>query len=104
MTTEYEALVEPTDNQFRATASAPFGITVFGLTEREALERLDSEVGLRLQRGAKFVTRHVQSVADGSPHPLARFAGDLADDLLADDWLAAMAAYRQEAENDPNYR
>ena len=100
MVTEYVALIEPLENRFRASASAPFDMTAFGTTENEALERLDTEVRKRLLHGAKIVQR---SIASEAVHPLARFAGDLAGDPLAGDWQAAMEAYRQEVENDPNY-
>ena len=100
MVTEYAALIEPIENQFRARTSAPFDATAFGLTETEALERLDAEVRARLMQGAKVVRR---SVSTEAAHPLARFAGDLKNDALADDWQASMEAYRQEVESDPNY-
>ncbi len=97
MVTEYAALIEPVENQFRATASAPFGVTAFGVTETEAL---DAEVRERLRHGAKIVQRRL---INGEAHPLARFAGDLAGDPLADSWQAAMKTYREEVENDPTY-
>jgi hypothetical protein len=100
MLTEYAAFIEPVENQFRATASLPFELTVFGATEKEALERLDNAVRERLQQGGHLVRRRLTETQD---HPLARFAGDLSDDPLASDWLAAMATYRQDAERDPNY-
>ena len=100
MTMEYVALIEPVADRFRATASAPLDFSAFGTTEAEALEHLDSEVRERLRHGAKLVPRRI---SDSEQHPLARFAGDLKGDPLADDWQAAMKAYRQEIEDDPNY-
>ena len=100
MTAEYSALIESIDGKFRASASAPFGLTAFGETESEALDKLDAEVRARLRHGARVVFRRIEEEA---AHPLARFAGDLKDDPLKDDWLTAMEAYRRDVENDPDY-
>jgi hypothetical protein len=100
MVTEYAALIEPVEDRFRAVASAPFGMTAFGATEAEALERLDAEVRELLRHGARIVHRRI---ADRGEHPLAAFAGDLAGDPHAAEWRQAMEEYRQEVENDPDY-
>ena len=36
-------------------------------------------------------------------NPFLAIAGDLKDDPLVDDWVAAMKTYREEREADPNY-
>ncbi len=60
----------------------------------------DAVTALRqLLRGGKYV-----AILDLPPtNPFLAMAGDLKDDPLFDDWVAAMKTYREEKEADPSY-
>jgi hypothetical protein len=55
-----------------------------------------------MTRGLKDVGRTVETI-DFTENPWLSIAGDLKNEPLLDDWLAAMKNYRQQVENDPNY-
>lgn len=106
MSFEYTALVEPNNNRFRASTGSPLDACAEGDSEEEALTRLDSEVAIRLSNGVKVLRRELVGQANGvgvaevqiTEHPLARFAGDLKDDPMYDDWVANMVEYRRQVE------
>ncbi|MBC8142915.1 MAG: hypothetical protein H7Y38_15940 [Armatimonadetes bacterium] len=98
--TEYAALVEPENEVYRATVTAPFAFFATGDTEAEALSQLDTQIRERLQHGARIVYRRLP---DATEHPLARFVGDLSDYPRRDEWEKAMQEYRNDAESGHNY-
>jgi hypothetical protein len=55
-----------------------------------------------MTRGLKDVGRMVEAI-EFTENPWLSIAGDLKNEPLVDDWLAAMQNYRQQVENDPNY-
>jgi hypothetical protein len=59
-----------------------------------------------MTRGLKDVGRTVETIEFSEnfrENPWLNIAGDLKNEPLVDDWLAAMKDYRQQVENDPNY-
>jgi hypothetical protein len=90
-------LVEPVaGNGYRACAGQPFALSAEGATREEAIHRLRQEIEGRLQTGAEIVPLEIAMPA----HPLAEFAGMFRDNPLFDEWQAAMAEYRRQADED----
>jgi len=86
-------------NGYRARGKDPFAISARGATREEALAKLRAKIRTRLKDGAEIVGLEVEP----QPHPLAEFAGMFKDDPLFDDWQNAIAAYRRQVDNDPDY-
>lgn len=85
-------LVEQISSQvFRAKA---WDIVAEGHSADDAIHALQ-----QMLRGGKSIT-----MLNLPPiNPFLAIAGDLKDEPLVDDWVAAMKTYRDEKEADPNY-
>ncbi len=89
---EIPVLVEPQNGiSFRASTGPPLALSVEGPTEAEALRQLQTLLHDRLAKGGKVV----MLALPGSPHPLARFAGQFKDDPDFQDVIAIMKERRQ---------
>src|SRR5260370_41550586 len=84
-------------NGYRARGKDPFAGSAKGAKREEALARLGAKIQTRLKNGTEIVGLEV------GPHPLAEFAGMFKDDPLFDDWQKAIADYRRQVDNDPDY-
>jgi predicted RNase H-like HicB family nuclease len=92
-------LIQPVaGNGYRATGGQPFGFSAEGATRDEALQKLQLTIQDQLGTGAEIVSLEVPGVE----HPLARFAGMFKDDPLFDEWQAAIAEHRRQADEDPD--
>jgi hypothetical protein len=88
--------VEPKpESGFRAISSLPFALTADGLTEAEALSRLQELIHDRLDRGGRFVTLEAPEATEAE-RPWMRFAGDLKEEPQFDVWQEAIQEYRRE--------
>jgi hypothetical protein len=97
---EIPVLVEPVENNgYRARSGEPLLLEARGATAEEAVNHLKTMLAGRMAAGATVVSVSIP----GTNHPWLPFAGTLKDDPLLDDWIRAMADYRQAVENDPNY-
>ena len=86
-------------NGYRARGKDPFAVSARGATREEALAKLRAKIQTRLKNGTEIVGLEI----DQRPHPLAEFAGMFKDDPLFNDWQHAIAAYRSQVDNDPDY-
>jgi hypothetical protein len=86
-------------NGYRARGSQPFAVTAKGATREEALSKLREKIQRRLKDGTELVELELHA----SQSPLLKFAGMFKDDPLFDDWQKAIAEYRREVEEDPDY-
>jgi hypothetical protein len=86
-------------NGYRARGTEPFAISARGSTRQEALAKLRAKIETRLKNGTEIVGLEVGP----EPHPLAEFAGMFKDDPLFDDWQKAIAEYRRQVDDDPDY-
>jgi hypothetical protein len=68
-----------------------------GKSPEEAVDALRN-----MTRGLKDVGRTIETI-DFAENPWMNIAGDLKNEPMLEDWLAAMKTYRQQVENDPNY-
>ena len=93
-------IIEPiAGNGYRARGGEALALVAEGATQEEALAKLKEQLQDRLHQGTKIVPLEVAPEA----HPWMAFAGMFKDDPLFDDWQKAIADYRQEVEEDPNY-
>jgi len=86
-------------NGYCARGTEPFAVSAKGATREEALAKLREKIQTRLKNGMEIVGLEVGP----QPHPLAEFAGMFKDDPLFDDWVKAIAEYRRQVDNDPDY-
>src|SRR5207253_9216834 len=86
-------------NGFRARGKEPFTVSARGATREEALAKLRTKIQTRQKNGTEIVGLEVGPQA----HPLAEFAGMFKDDPLFDYWQKAIAEYRRQVDNDPDY-
>jgi hypothetical protein len=86
-------------NGYRARGNEPFALSARGATREEALTKLRAKIQTRLKNGTEIVGLEMSE----QPHPLAEFAGMFKDDPLFEDWQKAIAEYRREVDNDPDY-
>jgi predicted RNase H-like HicB family nuclease len=84
---------------YRARGAEPFAVSAKGSTREEALAKLRAKIQTRLKNGTEIVGLEVGEQA----HPLAEFAGMFKDDPLFEDWQKAIAEYRRQVDNDPDY-
>lgn len=94
-------LLEPLPEKgYRVRTDGLFSLSAEGKTTTEALNKLQRLLEQRRDSGARVVYLEVAKI-DQLP---ARGAGALApDDPLAKEWEEAMAEYRRQCEDDPNY-
>jgi predicted RNase H-like HicB family nuclease len=89
-------LIEPLpDSGFRATSGEPLHLATEAPTREEAVAKLRTLIEERVAAGAQVV-----AVSIDTSHPLAKFAGMLKDDPLAEPWKQAMAEYRDARDAD----
>jgi hypothetical protein len=86
-------------NGYRAKGKDPFALSARGATRDEALAKLRAKIQTRLKNGTEIVGLEI----DPQPHPFAGFAGMFKDDPLFDGWQRAIAQYRRQVDNDPDY-
>lgn len=84
-------------NRFRAKSATAQAFVVEAETVEESLLLWRERFAAVLPADAEVV--QVEPAAS-SDHPLARFAGDLKDDPLFDDWQAAIEEFRQARDRD----
>ena len=82
-----------TDNRFRAKSATAQLFAVEGESAEESLRLWRERFSSVLPADAEVVR---VEPATASEHPLARFAGDLKDDPLFDDWQAAIEEFRRQ--------
>lgn len=81
---------------FRAETSSPWNVTAHGATREEALERVRDQLRAKLAEGSEVV-----SVAVDEPvNPWLKLAGVHENDPHYQDYLNAVADYRQQVELD----
>ncbi len=85
---------------YRARGTEPFALTGKGATREEALSKLRDKIQARLKNGVELVGLEVGP----ETNPWVEFAGMFKNDPLIDEWKQAMADYRKEVEEDPDYR
>jgi hypothetical protein len=86
-------------NGYRASSGPPLALAAEGSTQEEALLRLRRLIAGRLDSGAQLVPLDVAVLE----HPQPPFAMLSPDDPLQKEWKQAMADYRRQIEEDPNY-
>jgi hypothetical protein len=86
-------------NGYRARGVEPLGLTAEGDTPDEAVRKLRQLLQDRLAAGARLVALEFPA----GDNPWRQMAGMFKDDPLFDDWQKAIAEYRKEVEEDPNY-
>jgi predicted RNase H-like HicB family nuclease len=91
-----EILVRPSENGFTATVLGLPDCTVEAATREEAIQKARVEAQNLIAAG------EIIRVEIGQTQPPQSFAGMWADDETFDDFVAAMKAYRQQVNSDPN--
>lgn len=86
-------------NGYRASGAEPFAVTVRASTREKALAKLREKIQARLKKGAELVNLDVEA----SAHPWMKFAGMFRDDPYFAGWQKAIAEYRQEVDEAPDY-
>ena len=84
--------VEPVEGLgFRAAVESPIALVAEGATREEAVSRLKALVEDRLSmRGVTWPAKF-----QGENGPLTRYAGDMEDDPIFEEWREAMAENRR---------
>ncbi len=91
---QFPIVIEPLPgNRFRAKSAASQFFTVEAGTAEESFRLWQERFASVLPSDAEVV--RVESSIAGE-HPLARFAGDLKDDPLFDDWCDAIEEFRRQ--------
>lgn len=92
-------LIEPVaNNGFRAKAGEPLPLCAEGATPDEAVRNLRAALDRQLKGGKRLLAVDV-----GEENPWLAMAGIYdPKDPLVQEWKEAMAAYRQEVEDDPD--
>lgn len=86
-------------NGYRARGTEPFAVSARGATREEALAKVRAKIQARLKNGTELVGLEV-----GPAQPWMEFAGMFKDDPWIEEWKQSMAEYRQQVEDDPDYR
>jgi predicted RNase H-like HicB family nuclease len=86
-------------NGYRARGKEPFSVSARGVTREEALAKLRAKIQARLKNGTEIIGLEIGP----QPHPWMEFAGMFKDDPMFEDWQKAIAEYRRQVDNDPNY-
>lgn len=99
---ELPALIEPVaGNGYVAKTGEPLPLRAEGPTRDAALKNLKDLIARRLGDGSQIVS---VTVAEDR-NPWAAAAGVFEpNDPEVEEWIRAMAEYRDEVENDPTYR
>jgi hypothetical protein len=90
-------LIRPTKDGYRAEL---WNEVVTGKTIDEVEEHLKSRVQKLKSEGNRVLEVEIEEERTVKQHPLAKFAGDLADSDMYDDWVAEIKAYRQQREKE----
>ena len=94
-------LVEPiANNGFCARAGEPLALSTQGATREEAVAKLRQLIEEQFQNCKQLLA---VEVAAGDNPWLAMAGIHDPNDPLVQEWKEAMAAYRKEVENDPDY-
>lgn len=92
---KFPVLVEPiAGNGYRASGSFPFEYATEGATPDEAVQKLKQLIQKRLTNGAELISLEVPK----TDNPWVRLEGIYKDDPLFDEWQAAIAEYRKQAD------
>ena len=73
------------------------GVEAEGASSQDPIEKLREEVEHRVAAGGQLASIELPA----TEHPLARWAGDLKDDPLFDEWVSAMQEYRRQVDAEP---
>jgi predicted RNase H-like HicB family nuclease len=94
---DIQVFLQPVDGSgFRAETSPPWNVTAQGATREEALDRVRNQIRAKLADGSEVV-----SVAVNEPeNPWLKLAGVHQNDPHYQDYLNAVADYRQQIESD----
>lgn len=95
------------DDRYRARTGEPLPLTAEGATADEALERLRALMDERLSNGTVLTEvggSKGTAKAGGTPNPWVAITGDLENEPLFDEWVAAMAEYRREVDEREAWR
>lgn len=95
---ELQIVVEPVSGNGYRAASSVLSLSAEGETAEQAVEHLKGMLTARLAAGAKLL-----SLTLPGQDPWSMIAGIYKDDPYYDEWRQAMADYRQQVENDPDY-
>jgi hypothetical protein len=88
--------IEPKpDSGFRAISGLPLALTADGLTEAEALSRLQELIHDRLDWGGRLFILEAPETTEAE-RPWMQFAGDLKEEPLFDVWQEAIRDYRRQ--------
>lgn len=94
--------LELTDGQIRASVNGTTNLSVTAPTLNEAVSRLQIAVVATNGTTAPMEGQYPPAtISYEDPH--ARFAADLKDNPLFDDWIEAMQEWRRDREADPNW-
>lgn len=91
----YDVFVKRVDGHFTATVFGLPDCTVEAPSRSEAIQRAQAAAANYLAEG-ELVRIEIAPLI--SPRPLISFAGMWADDETFDDFVVAMASYRQQAD------
>ena len=86
-------------NGYRARGAEPFALTGKGATREEALRKLRGKIQARLKGDVELIGLEVGP----ERNPWVEFAGMFENDPMIGEWKKAMADYRKEIEDDPDY-
>jgi hypothetical protein len=85
-------------NGYRARGAEPFALSARGATREEALRKLREKIQARLKK-VELVGLEIGPEVN----PWVEFAGMFKDDPMLDDWKKAIAEYRKQVDEDPDY-
>jgi hypothetical protein len=89
--------IEPmAEKGYRASGTFPVDLNAEGATRAEAVQKLQEVIQDRMAKGAELMVLEVPR----TDNPWARIEGVYKDDPLFDDWQAAIAEYRRQADLD----
>ena len=96
---------ELTDGQIRAFVNGSVNVSVTAPTLTDAVARLQTAVPHTSGTNGHGETTllSVPHVQDEEVDPIHRFAGDLKDDPIYDEWIEGMRLWRERIEADPNW-
>src|SRR6266536_2770549 len=83
------------NNGYRASVDYPVELAVEGETAELALANFKEAMETKLAEDEQWVFVPIRARTTGE-HPWLRFAGDMRDDPLFDEWQQAIKEYRRE--------